>query len=96
MGQCTFSIKSKLEFLKEMKEGLKNGESISQQAQDFGLHQKTVTHWLKNEERYRAARKNHASCVWQIHPGHKSILKPIGKLLVQYIFKLCEQATPVT
>ena len=59
MGKRTFSIKYKLEALKEIKYGLSKGESISQQAQDFGLHCKTITRWLKNEEQYQEVRKNH-------------------------------------
>ena len=57
MGRRTFSIKHKLELIKEFKEAREEGESIAGLADQYSLDRKTIWRWLANKEKYKEAKK---------------------------------------
>ena len=50
MGQQSFSLKKKLEYIQLFKENLQNGSSLCEVSEKYSLARQTVTEWLKKEQ----------------------------------------------
>ena len=71
MKRQTFSLKYKLEMVKEFRPGICLGESIGDLTRQFNIDWKTINRWLQDEKRYKTLQKNLGPKARQVHPGHE-------------------------